>query len=121
MTTSLKATLGENHSVGHVTAGFRYENSMLYQQGDQGGRMQFMLVCDNLPLGTVVGFYCPDPGPVPPISLPPVTVTNAHFIAGVMSEVPANFSGTIYYFADFNTQPPADARIRLQVAYIVES
>jgi hypothetical protein len=79
-----------------------------------------MLVCDNLPVGTVIGFYCPNEGPVPPISLPPVRVTNSHFIAGVMSDVPANFSGTIYYYAEFYTQPPANASIRLQAAYIVE-
>lgn len=97
------------------TGSFEYKNSIEYSQGNEAGQIQFVLVCKNLPLGTVVGFYCEAVGPNPPISLPPTKVTSTPtFVTGMLTSVPANFEGKINYYADFRQMPPADASIQMQ-------
>jgi hypothetical protein len=97
-----------------------YKGSVEYEQGNEAGEMEFMLKCTNLPVGTIVGFSCGQGGPIPPINLPPTVVTTyPTFVTGLMSYVPANFEGVIYYYGDFKETPPADAKITLQIFYTV--
>jgi hypothetical protein len=98
----------------------RIEGEMQYDQGSEGALMQFSLICKNLPIGTIVGFYSNTPGPVPPIELPPTTVSYyPSFVVGMESQVPANYQCILTYYADFKQAPPANASIQLQAAYIV--
>lgn len=118
---AFKTVQSENNTIEGIEAGFRYENYMQYEQGPEASEIQFFLKCMNLPLGTVIGFYCPEPGPDPMISLPPTVVTaGPGFVAGMMSYVPANFSGKIYYYAEFRVTPPANASLQLYAAYPVQ-
>jgi hypothetical protein len=97
-----------------------YKNHIHYEQGIEAANIQFSLICKNLPIGTVVGFKSDTPGPQPPILLPPTTVISSpSFITGMISFVPANYSCDITYYAEFNKQPPSDASITLQAAYII--
>ncbi len=96
---------------------YEYKNSIEYSQGTEGSMIQFVLMCKNLPLGTVVGFYCDAVGPNPPISLPPTKVTSSPtFVTGMLTDVPANFEGKINYYAEFRQLPPADASLQMQAS-----
>jgi hypothetical protein len=102
-----------------VAAG-RVEFNVEYEQGDQGGTIQFCLVCENLPIGTIVGFSSNTPGPTPPITIPPTQVTySPHFIVGSICQVPANYACTITCYAIFKENPPVGSSMTLQAAYVV--
>lgn len=105
-----------------VTAGApTFTRTMNYTQGDLAGTMQFVLQCQNVPVGAKVGFSCGTPGPTPLINLPPTTVTNgSSFVIGMVSNVPANFISNISYsyWANGNNPPPG-FQISLMVTYYV--
>lgn len=108
----------EDHVMEGVGAGGRFENYLWFELGTEASEVQFSLKCVHLPLGTKVGFFCSYPGPKPVIYLPPTAVvTTPAFTTGMITFVPANFKGYIYYYAEFSQQPPADASIQLQAAY----
>ncbi len=116
----LKIVVSENDILKDVAVGQRMGDFMYYQQGDEASLIQFTLKCLNFPLGTIVGFYCSVPGPVPMIELPPTPVlTSPSFVTGMECFVPAKFEGYIYYYAEFKQPPPASARFQLQAAYPV--
>jgi hypothetical protein len=115
---TLQTVQSKNHPIEGIEAGGRYQNYMWFEQGAEASEVQFSLKCLNLPLGTRVGFFCSDPGPSPVIYLPPTAViATPSFTIGIMTFVPANFTGYIYYYAEFSQQPPADASIQLQAAF----
>lgn len=102
-----------------VAAG-KVEFKTEYEQGEESARIQFCLVCENLPIGTIVGFNSNQPGPTPPIFLPSTQVTySPHFVVGIICQVPANYVCTITSYAIFKDNPPVGARMTLQAAYIV--
>ncbi len=73
---------------------------MLYEQGPEAGNIQFTIQCQNVPLDATVELECGIPGPQPPIVIPVTRVSRIPvFIAGVVSEIPANYTGTIYFTA----------------------
>lgn len=114
----LKIVLSENDSVKDAAVGERLGQFMYYEQGTEASLIQFTLKCLNFPLGTIVGFYCSEPGPVPMIELMPTAVmTYPSFAIGLECFVPANFKGTIYYYAEFKQPPPANVKFQLQAAY----
>lgn len=96
-----------------------FEQKINYDQGSEGGNMMFMLICNKVPVGTVVGFSSNTPGPNPPIELKPTMVTYPNTAIGIRCNVPANYSCVITYFANFKGTPPADASITFQVSYPV--
>ena len=101
--------------------GTKYENKISYDQGPEAGQMQFILICEQVPMGTIVGFSSDEPGPVPPINLPPTVVTaSPSFTIGLMSEVPANYKCIITYYADFKTPPPPGVKITFMVARVID-
>ena len=103
-------------------ASVRVEGKMEYDQGTEASKIQFSLICKNIPKGTVVGFKSDKPGPNPPIDLPPtVVVTYPTFIVGMMCQVPAGYKCLITYYADLKDVPPPDAQITLQAAYPMNS
>jgi hypothetical protein len=92
-----------------------------YEQGEEGGRIQFSLVCENLPIGTIVCFSSDKSGPTPPISILPTQVTySPNFIVGIICLVPANYDCTITSYAIFKENPPKGSSMSLQASYIVE-
>jgi hypothetical protein len=96
----------------------RFEGKVHYEQGTEASNILFMLICKNLPIGTVVGFNSDTPGPNPPIDLKPTIVSSSpDFIVGLQCSVPANYQCTIIYYADFKQAPPPDAKITLQASY----
>jgi hypothetical protein len=99
----------------------RYENKIPYEQGPDGGQVIFMLRCENIPLGTAVGFSSDEPGPQPPIDLPATMVNSwPSFVIGLRSDVPANYKCTITYYANFSQPPGPGAQISMQIAIPVE-
>lgn len=96
---------------------------MFYEQGSEGGAMEIMLMCKNLPDGTKVSFSAGAPGPEPAIFLPPTVVNGPDFVVGLRSHLPANYASSIYY----NIQAPpgknnfSNASVSLQVWYPVGS
>jgi hypothetical protein len=97
---------------------------MYYEQGEDGCRIQFTIICTNVPKGTKVSFSAGAPGPNPPIYLEPTTVsTFPSFTTGVVCNVPANYVSDIY----FNLEAPAgvtdlsDAVVEIQAAYPMTS
>jgi len=98
----------------------QYEDSVLFDMGDEAAQVTFTLLCQNIPQGTTIGFSCGSPGPNPPIYLPPTKVeTYPVFTTGIVSDVPANFEAMITYWANFEQQPPANASLTLQAMIIV--
>src|SRR5215212_4040630 len=76
----------------------RWEKKINYEQGTEAGQVQFMLICEYLPVGTVVGFNSDKPGPQPPIKLEPAIVNVwPNFVIGIMSYVPADYKCVITY------------------------
>ena len=105
-----------------AAANVRIEGKMDYDQGSESSKIQFTLICHNIPKGSVVGFKSNVPGPNPPIDLPPTTVVSyPNFVVGIMCEVQANYKCVITYFADIKDVPPPDAQITLQAAYPMNS
>lgn len=103
-------------------ANVRIEDKMNYDQGTEASKIQFSLICHNIPKGSVVGFRSNTPGPNPPIELPPTTVvTSPTFIIGMVCYVPADYKCVITYYADVKDVPPPDAQITLQAAYPMNS
>jgi len=96
--------------------GFKYENSVPFEMPDYATVAMIGLQCQNIPVGTIIGFSCPQPGPNPPIYLAPTTVPVPNFSPAIQSNIPANFKGTIDYYAYFEQQPPADASLTVFIA-----
>ncbi|WP_118951556.1 hypothetical protein [Taibaiella helva] len=91
-----------------------------YEQGTEGGKIQFTIICTNVPKGTKVSFSAGAPGPNPPIYLEPTQVsTFPSFTTGVVCDVPAGYVSDIY----FNLEAPpgvtdlSEAVIDIQTAY----
>lgn len=96
----------------------RIEGKMNYDQGSDASLIMFSLVCEYLPVGTVVGFNSDKPGPNPPIELKPITVSHyPSFMVGIECDVPANYTCVITYYADLQQEPPPEARISLRASY----
>lgn len=99
-------------------ANTRIEGKMNYDQGTEASNIQFLIICTNIPKGSVVGFKSNEPGPKPPIELPPtVVVTYPTFMAGIVCYVPANYTSVISWYCDLKDVPPPGAQITLQAAY----
>jgi len=112
----LKVTHTQAHSLGD---GPSFEQSIPYEQGDQGGTVQFAVICTNLPVGTQVSFSSDKPGTTPPLELPPTVITiSPTFITGMVCQVPANYSCNITYKVNMSQQPPQGASINFQAALI---
>ncbi len=71
--------------------GFKYENSVPFEMPDQATLASIGLQCQNIPVGTIIGFSCPQPGPNPPIYLAPTVVPVPNFSPAIQSEMPAGF------------------------------
>lgn len=96
------------------------KEEMYYEQGKEGGQIQFTIICENVPVGSTVSFSAGAPGPDPAIKLDPTIVsTGPSFTTGIVSNVPANYVSDIY----FNLQAPegvkdlANAKVSIQAAY----
>jgi hypothetical protein len=101
--------------------GDKITKSMYYEQGTEGSEILFTLICNKLPVGSVVSFHCPDAGPNPPINLPDTVVSaSPSFVTGMKTEVPPNFAGTIYYSVTLTQAPPPDANMYLQASIPAE-
>jgi hypothetical protein len=84
-----------------------FTQTINYTQGATAGILQFVLQCQNVPVGAQVAFSCGTPGPNPLINLPPTTVTNgSSFVIGMVSNIPANFVSNISYSYWANGNPP---------------
>jgi len=89
---------------------------MLFIQGPVASDEFFILQCTNLPVNTtIVGFKCDTKIPDFPIYLPPTKVTRPSFSMSIQTQVPADFTGTINFYAQFDQTPPAGAEITLAV------
>ncbi|GGX14262.1 hypothetical protein [Aquimarina muelleri] len=93
---------------------------MYYEQGTEAAKIQFTIICENVPIGSTVSFSAGAPGPIPPINLDPTVVsTGPSFTTGIVADVPANYVSDIY----FNLQAPAGvkdlskAKVSIQAAY----
>jgi len=116
----LKIKHTQIHAVDTNSPNFKFD--VAYEQGSEGGEMEFLLVCKNVPIGSTVGFESNRPGPNPPIFLPPTKVVAfPSFTVGEISQVPANYSCVITCAGVINGTPPANVSIELRVAYIVGS
>jgi hypothetical protein len=112
--------MGIQNSFTHTTesSADQLNGYMEYDQGEEGSNIQFTIVCSNVPIGSTVSFNCPEAGPQPPINLPPTQViTFPSFTTGIVTYVPANFTGTISYKVIAGQRLPEDARVTLQAAY----
>ncbi|MFA8299540.1 MAG: hypothetical protein ACEPOV_05220 [Hyphomicrobiales bacterium] len=100
-----------------------YSISVNYNQGGVGGKMHVILTCTNVPLGAEVGFSCPTPGPNPLVNLKRSKVNNPKTeVFGIVSDIPANWDGTItYHYWANGTNPPVGFNIELAVVYFVHS
>jgi len=116
--------LNITHSKNHLLSGdsAREEFKLSYEQGEEGGRVQFSLVCNNIPVGSTVGFSADKPGPDPPIYLPPTLVTIfPAFITGIVSQILANYAAEITYYVVFSQTPTSGASVEFQAAIIAQS
>ncbi|BAU54024.1 hypothetical protein [Mucilaginibacter gotjawali] len=91
-----------------------------FDSGNEPARLQFAIVCKNIPLNSKVGFYADKPGTNPLICAVDITVSNqGNFMVGLQSDVPANFRCNITGYA--NTPPnvvfPDNASISIVVFY----
>lgn len=91
-----------------------------YEQGTEGGQIQFTVICENVPKDTLISFSAGAPGPNPPINLEPTKVsTFPSFTTGIVANVPADYVSDIY----FNLQAPdgvtdlSKAKVSIQAAY----
>jgi len=97
----------------------RFTGHMLYEQGAEGGPVEFIIACKNLPAGTKVSFSGGAPGTMPPLFLPPTNVDGPNFFVGMQCRVPANYVSRIYYNIDLppDAIPPPDAGVSMQAWY----
>lgn len=90
-----------------------------YDQGTIGSQMQVMVVTENVPIGSYVTFIAANPGPTPPLYLPPTKVTiYSKFSTGIVTYIPANWKSEITTTV---TAPPgsdlSSAKVSLQATY----
>lgn len=98
-------------------------NSVSYDQGSEAANVFFMLVCIDVPIGTILTFSAAAPGPVPPIMLPPTTVvTYPSFSVGINTTVPANYQTEIKYCYELppGVVPPPGFNITLQAVIVAD-
>lgn len=94
------------------------EQQIQYSQGDTASNMIFELNCTNLPAGTIIGFNAADPGPMPPVHLPPTRITNSHvFQEAIFSYIPGNFQTTLTVFVQSQQALPPNASLELRCYY----
>ena len=96
--------------------------SVNYEQGAEGGRMQVSLICDNLPLHAVVGFFCSTSGPDPVIfCIDQEVSTYPKYSVGMFTNIPANFKGDIMYYVTVpeGTSIPPNAKMEISVSFSV--
>lgn len=71
---------------------------MSYDQGDTPSKVQFTVICTNVPKGSTISFSAGAVGPNPPIYLEPTTVsTYPSFTTGVVCSVPVPYKTDIYF------------------------
>ena len=97
---------------------------LAYDQGTEASKIQFTIICTNVPKNTKVSFSAGAAGPNPPIYLEPTLVsTYPSFTTGVVCSVPAGYKSDIY----FNLEAPpgvtdlSTAKVEIQAAYPMSS
>lgn len=91
-----------------------------YNQGTVGDKVQFLITCTNVPVGAKVSFSAGTPGPNPVINLDPTPVTNSSsFMVGCTCDVPANYQTKISYSYWANGTPPAGFSIKMSAQVVV--
>jgi hypothetical protein len=78
----------------------RISGIMLFESGTENPEVQFTLISQHLPKGTVLEMNCYEEGTNPSIVLEPTSVTKfPDFSAGIVAHVPAGFTGQIDFSA----------------------
>lgn len=94
--------------------------SVPYNQGFTAGKVQILIECKNVPIGSAVQFCCGKPGPDPIIYLPKTTVMLFDFTAGKQFFIPANFTSDVFAFYWSNGHAPLPGfNITLRSQFIV--
>ncbi|WP_118973298.1 hypothetical protein [Taibaiella koreensis] len=101
------------------TPGLRWKTTFAYSQGDTERQMNFALKCNNIPSGSMVSFSADNlTGPNPPIKLEKTKVSDGNGSYGIMSEVPANYTGNISFCFYTDAAPPANSSIVFTAFYL---
>lgn len=93
--------------------------TIAYSQGTVAHEVYVTLTAQNVPNGCQIAFECGTAGPEPLLVLEQTTVNNPSFVAGVYSQIPANFSSSITYqlWTNGKTLPP-NASLTLNAIYV---
>jgi hypothetical protein len=92
----------------------------LYEQKQAASEIYVQLICENMPTGAEISLACGTPGPQPLIQLTWTKITEPNQIAGVQTKIPQNWTSNITYsFRPNGTKPAANAKLKLQMIYIV--
>lgn len=96
-----------------------WKSSFLYDQGPNALKMQFTIICQNIPVNSYVSFSSDELGPSPAIELKPTVVNDeSYFTAGMASDIPADYTGTITFCLYSSDKMPAKSQAELQVGYL---
>lgn len=95
-------------------------NVTYYEQGGVADRVRIDMVCQYVPLNTLVSFHAVNTDP--PVSLPPTKVTTyPDFIAGVTVDLPADYKSEIIYCWELppGVSPPVNMSITIEASIVV--
>ena len=100
-----------------------YQFKASYNQGQVGAKMNIALVCQNVPIGSKVGFVaCNIDGPTPPFHLLDTEVsTGPNFIVSIQSVIPANYETDVIYYAFLNGEPSPDMKMSIEASIAAPS
>ncbi len=96
-------------------------NAMYFEMGDEAGKIQFSIICKNLPLGCTISFSAGSPGANPAIYLAPTVVTTSPlFNTGIECQVPAGYTSDIYYNLVVPSGDILHASVNIRASYAGE-
>lgn len=100
-----------------------YSFSIDYKQGDEGGKMNFLLCCTGVPVDAEVSFTARNTSGVQPlVQLPRTKVQTSNEEFGIASDVPANWESAIEVDYWTNGKAPLqDWKLDMKVVFFVPS
>lgn len=96
-----------------------WKTTFLYNQGDTERSMNISLLCHQIPAGSTIAFSADNnTGPNPPILLNKTIVTDPNGIYGILSTIPANYTGKITFSLSSADKLPAGSSVTCIVSYL---
>jgi hypothetical protein len=96
-----------------------WKTTFLYNQGDTERSMNISLQCHQIPIGSIIAFSADNnTGPNPPILLNKTVVTDPNGLYGILSTIPANYTGKITFSLANADKMPEGSSVTCIISYL---